>query len=201
MKVKWTWTVPNVLSLFRIVLVPVFAILYIKSEQYPSLICWAIGVLVLSGLTDMLDGLIARSCNQVSEFGKVLDPAADKLTQVTVMLCLSVRMKQLWPLFAVCFVKEALQSVGAMLLLLRKRSEVQAARWYGKIYTIVFYLTVVLYVVFPPAPTVGLFGSWNMPLWLFATLAVLVGVLLLISFYGYARVFLEIVRDKGDKTK
>lgn len=196
MKLKWEWTVPNVLSLFRIVLVPVFAVLYLKSEQQPALLGWAIGTLVLSGLTDMFDGMIARRCNQISEIGKVLDPTADKLTQVTVVLCLTLRIPQLWPLFAVCFVKELLQSIGAALLLFRDQPQVQAARWYGKISTVVFYVAMALYVMFPPVPFVPLVGAWNMPLWLFVTLAVLVAVLMLIAFYGYARVFVSIVKEK-----
>ncbi len=195
MKLKWEWTVPNVLSLFRIVLVPVFAVLYLKSEQQPALLGWAIGTLALSGLTDMLDGLIARKCNQISEVGKVLDPTADKLTQVTVVLCLTLRMPRLWPLLVVCFIKELLQSIGAALLLFREQSEVQAARWYGKISTVVFYVTMALYVMFPPAPAVPLVGGWNMPLWLFAALSATVALLMLIAFYGYARVFLSIVKE------
>ena len=200
MKLKWEWTVPNVLSLFRIVLVPVFAVLYLKSERYPALLGWAIGTLVLSGLTDVFDGLIARKCNQISEIGKVLDPTADKLTQVTVVLCLTVRMPQLWPLLAVCFVKELLQSIGAALLLFREQSEVQAARWYGKISTVVFYVAMALFVTFPPAPAVPLIGERNMPLWLFVTLAVSVGGLMLIAFYGYARVFVSIVNETPTTT-
>ena len=200
MKLKWEWTIPNILSLFRIALVPVFAVLYLKSERHPVLLGWAIGTLAVSGLTDMFDGLIARKCNQISEVGKVLDPTADKLTQVTVVLCLTVRLPQLWPLLAVCFIKELLQSVGAAMLLFREQSEVQAARWYGKISTVVFYVAMALFVTFPPAPAVPLIGGWNVPLWLFAVLTVLVGVLMLIAFYGYARVFLSIVKEHDTTT-
>ncbi len=198
MGLKWKWTIPNVLSLFRIVLVPVFAVLYLKSEQQPALLGWAIAVLVVSGLTDMLDGLIARACHQISEIGKVLDPIADKLTQVTVVLCLTIRMPRLWPLLVICFIKELLQAIGAALLLFRKRSQVQSARWYGKISTIVFYVTMALYVVFPPAPQKPLLGDWNMPLWLFMALGGLVAILMMIAFYGYARVFLTITKDTDD---
>ncbi len=198
MRLKWEWTIPNVLSLFRIALVPLFAVLYLKSEQQPALLGWAIFTLVLSGLTDMFDGLIARKCNQISEIGKVLDPTADKLTQVTVVLCLTLRIPRLWPLFAVCFVKELLQSIGAALLLFRKQSPVQSARWYGKISTVVFYLTMGLYVMFPPAPQKPLIGEWNMPMWLFMVLGGLVAVLMLIAFSGYARVFLSLTK-KTDK--
>lgn len=201
MRLKWEWTIPNALSLFRIVLIPIFAVLYLKSEQQPALLGWSIVTLVISGLTDMFDGLIARACHQITEIGKVLDPIADKLTQVTVVLCLTIRIPRLWPLFAVCFVKELLQAIGAALLLFRKQSQVQAARWYGKISTIVFYVTMALYVVFPPAPAKPLLGDWNMPIWLFMALGGLVALLMLIAFYGYARVFLKITKDTDDTDK
>lgn len=197
MKLEWKWTIPNILSLFRIALVPVFAVLYLKSERYPLLLGWAIGTLAVSGLTDMFDGMIARKCNQISEIGKMLDPIADKLTQVTVVLCLTLRLKWLWPLFAVCFVKELLQSIGAAMLLYRDQSQVQAARWYGKISTVVFYVAMALFVMFPPAPAVPLVGEWNMPLWVFAALMVLVGVWMILAFYGYARVFLSVVKTNN----
>lgn len=198
MRLKWEWTIPNILSLFRIALVPVFAVLYLKSEQSPVLLTWAIGVLVLSGLTDMLDGIIARKWNQISEVGKILDPTADKLTQVAVVLCLTLRMPRLWPLLALCFVKELLQTIGAAMLLLREQPQVQAARWYGKISTVVFYVTMALYVVFPPSPFQPLFGDRNMPMWLFMALGCLVALLMLIAFSGYARVFLTAIKDDKD---
>ncbi len=200
MRLKWEWTIPNALSLFRIALIPIFAVLYLKSEQQPAFLGWAIATLVLSGLTDMFDGLIARTCNQITEIGKILDPIADKLTQVTVVLCLTIRIPRLWPLLAVCFVKELLQSIGAALLLFRGQSQVQAARWYGKISTIVFYVTMALYVVFPPAPATPLIGAWNMPPWLFMALGGLVALLMLIAFYGYARVFLKITKNSDNTT-
>ncbi len=183
MNVKWVWTIPNVLSLARIALVPVFAALYLMSEETPSLLWWAIAALVVSGLTDAFDGLIARKCNQISEIGKILDPIADKLTQVTVVLCLAIRMPRLWPLLVICALKEILQSIGALVLLFIKKSEVQAARWYGKVCTVVFYLVMALYVLFP-----------TMPSWLFVSLGVLVAATMLFAFFHYARLFLQIAR-------
>ena len=76
-------TVPNLLSFFRILLIPVIICLYFK-EQY----WWAFGLLVLSGATDVVDGWIARTFHVVSDFGKAIDPVADKLTQIALLLCL-----------------------------------------------------------------------------------------------------------------
>ncbi|MEZ3496921.1 MAG: CDP-alcohol phosphatidyltransferase family protein, partial [Lachnospiraceae bacterium] len=74
-------TVPNLLSLIRILLIPVFGVLF-----YNGHIGWAVIILIVSGLTDFFDGKIARKFNQISELGKMLDPVADKLTQITIAI-------------------------------------------------------------------------------------------------------------------
>ena len=76
---KGCLTVPNLLSLIRILLIPVFALLF-----YQGQVLWAVFVLFLSGLSDFFDGKIARRFNQISALGKILDPVADKLTQITI---------------------------------------------------------------------------------------------------------------------
>ncbi len=195
MGLKWVWTIPNVLSLFRIVLIPVFMVLYLMSDEQPELFWWAVGALVLSGLTDMFDGLIARKCNQISEIGKVLDPIADKLTQVAVLISLAIRLPRLWPLVAICFAKELLQSIGAALLLFKRRSQVQPARWYGKVSTCVFYLAMVLFVLCPPEPHVPLMFDWNMPVWMFFLLVGLVALCMLFAFAQYTRMYVLIVKE------
>lgn len=195
MNIKWEWTVPNILSLFRIALVPVFAVLYLMSEDNPSMLNWAIVTLGCSGLTDMFDGMIARRCNQITEIGKVLDPIADKLTQVTVVLCLAIRLPRLWPLLCLCFAKELLQSIGAAKLYFRKKSQIQAAKWYGKVSTVVFYLVMALYVMFPPLPQKPLLWNWNMPLWLFVLLATVVASLMMYAFYQYTQLYMRITRE------
>ena len=199
MKVKWEWTVPNVLSVLRIAMVPLFAVLYLMSADRPDMLVWAIVTLLVSGLTDMFDGMIARKFNQISEAGKLLDPLADKLTQVTVVVCLVIRLPQLWPLLVLCFLKEVTQILGAVLLLLRKTVKVEAARWYGKAYTVMFYVTMALYVVFPPekAEAEPLVMNCHMPEWLFIVLGLIVGILMIYSFVQYARVFLHVTRDSA----
>ncbi|HOA34462.1 MAG TPA: CDP-alcohol phosphatidyltransferase family protein, partial [Clostridiales bacterium] len=77
------WTVPNILTMIRIILVPIFAVLFLKGSYIPALV-----VLLLSGLTDFFDGKIARRFNQISELGKILDPIADKFTQITIAVLL-----------------------------------------------------------------------------------------------------------------
>lgn len=106
LNIEWKMNIPNTLSLMRIVLVPVFVVLYLLSEENPPLLYWSFGVLIFSGVTDSLDGIIARKCNQITELGKLLDPVADKLTQVSVVICLATRYYQVIPLVVICFVKE-----------------------------------------------------------------------------------------------
>lgn len=195
MKLKWQWTVPNVLSICRIVIVPIFAVLYLLSARYPSLLWWSIGLLVASGLTDMFDGIIARACNQITEIGKVLDPLADKLTQITVLICIAIRMPQLWPLVAVCFCKELLQVIGASLMLLRGKGRVHAAKWYGKISTFAFYAVMAMHVLFPTSGD-ALWLGWNMPVPLSVTLLIIVAILMIFSFAQYARIFVQVTKEE-----
>ena len=77
------WTIPNLLSVLRIIMIPIFAVLF-----YKDMIAWAVFVLFLSGLSDFLDGKIARKFNQISNLGKLLDPIADKMTQITIAIML-----------------------------------------------------------------------------------------------------------------
>ncbi len=199
--IKWVWTVPNGLSLLRLALVPVFAALYLLSNQNPVLLYWSIGALILSGLSDLFDGIIARRFHQVTEIGKILDPIADKLTQVTVVLCLAVRMPRLWPLLVVCLVKEILQSVGA-LLLLKSGAKVQAARWYGKVSTFVFYFAMAMFVAFPTEPASPLLFGWNMPVWLFGLLVLVVAGCMLFAFYRYTMLFIQVsAQNKKEEKK
>ena len=86
---KGCLTVPNLLSLIRILLIPVFAVLF-----YQGQVLWAVFVLFLSGLSDFFDGKIARRFNQISALGKILDPVADKLTQITIAVMLFLEFHQ-----------------------------------------------------------------------------------------------------------
>ena len=125
--VELKMTIPNALSIFRLLLLPVFAALYLMSKERPELLYWSFGILVLSGLTDSLDGIIARRFNQISDLGKMLDPVADKITQVVVVICLAMRFRELIPLVVICFLKELAQAVGG-LCLRKKGGEVLGAK-------------------------------------------------------------------------
>jgi cardiolipin synthase len=80
------FTVPNLLTIFRMVLIPVFVTLLFYQR-----FVWALAVFVVAGLTDGLDGLLARRFQQQSQLGTILDPIADKLMMVTAFIVLSMR--------------------------------------------------------------------------------------------------------------
>ena len=106
-------TIPNLLSLIRILLIPFIIWLYCARKAY---LCTII-VIALSGFTDIIDGKIARKFNMVSDVGKVLDPVADKLTQATLVICLTARYPWMWALLALFAVKECLMLLWGYLTL------------------------------------------------------------------------------------
>ncbi|WP_423189516.1 CDP-alcohol phosphatidyltransferase family protein [Alkalibacterium sp. f15] len=145
---KRDWfTIPNILSYFRLILIPFFVYFYltaVTAEDY-----WlATGILVLSGVTDAADGFIARRFDQGTKIGQLLDPVADKLTQIAVVSVLMLR----WPVFSflllLFIIKEGYMFVENIRLY-RKKITLDGSKWYGKIATIVFYLTMFIAVFFP----------------------------------------------------
>ena len=129
-------TIPNWLSFFRIAMIPVFSVLFIKDMYIPAFI-----VMIVAALTDLFDGKIARKYNMVSNLGKILDPVADKLSQMAIVIILIVKfwndaIKYVLFLF---IVKELLMIIGG-LLLLSKGLKPSAAEMWGKVATTVFYV-------------------------------------------------------------
>ena len=192
MQIKWEWTIPNVLSLLRIALVPVFVEFYQMSNENRVWLYWAVGVLVLSALSDFLDGIIARRFNQISEMGKLLDPVADKLTQIAVILCVTLRHPELMWLFLLCLVKETLQAIGGILLF-SHCTKVEGSHWYGKVATALFYFTMTFIVV-----TDYWFLAYRAvtDVITVALLCLLI-VFMMIAFFGYLRVFLRLKKQSA----
>lgn len=181
--VSWKWNVPNALSLLRLVLVPCFSVLYLLKVD-----AWAFVALAVSGLTDCLDGWIARRFHQITDCGKLLDPLADKLTQVMVVICLTTRYRELLPLTVICFAKELCQAIGGFILL-RRGCAVHGAKWFGKVATVVFYLCMLVLVLWHDS----LEGT---AFWVVAALVALTCLTMLIAFVGYLRIFFRLRREK-----
>lgn len=140
--------IPNILTVSRFVLIP-FIVMSLLSENY----ILSIILLSISGLTDILDGVIARKCNIISNFGKLIDPLADKATQVSILVTLVFQnIIPLW-ILVVIFVKELLMISGASFLY--GKELVVSSRWYGKLSTIMIYLAMVSSFII---------NWWNKPL-------------------------------------
>ncbi len=143
---KSAFTIPNILSMFRICLIPFIVWIYYDSSINNNLVIVAV-LVVLSGLTDVLDGFIARKFNMISDVGKVLDPIADKLTQATVVFCLATEHTALIPLIIIIVVKEILMLIGALLVMRDKNVETPYARWWGKLATVMLYALMIIIII------------------------------------------------------
>ena len=183
--------VPNSLSILRILLIPAFCVTFMMGEQY---YVWAGLALLLSALSDMLDGWVARKFDQITELGKWLDPIADKLTLGAVVLCMWLRFHEqypaLTPLFAVLIIKEALMAVGG-LIVVNGRDEMTQSQWWGKAGTAVFYacmLAIVLVSIY------DLFGAWQETV--IVALVALPAAVMVFAFVRYFIFGLKLVREK-----
>ena len=182
-------TVPNAMSALRILIVPVFAALYLRGH-----VAAAVVALVFSGLTDMLDGLIARRFNQITDLGKMLDPFADKLTQGVVALCIAIRFPSIRPLLLLFILKELLMLCCA-LVLLKKHKRPCAAQWYGKVATVMFYVSVAAIVTMDG---IGLAQPRTINLWAYGLLGA-TGLMMAYAAVRYFQIFLAILREPGEK--
>ncbi len=140
-------TIPNLLSFVRLLLIPLIVYLYCVKRYY----IWSAVVIFLSGLTDIVDGYIARHFNLVSDFGKMLDPVADKLTQATVLICLVARFDYMIYLFILMAVKELFMGITG-LIRIKNTGKVHGADWHGKLTTVMLYLTMVVHILWVNIP-------------------------------------------------
>lgn len=144
------YSIPNLLTYIRILLIPFFIWSYYHAKTVNDYY-FSAGIIVVSGLTDFLDGKIARHFNLVTELGKFIDPVADKLTQLALVWCLASRFTWMWLLVLVFLVKEGFMIIAGMLLL-RKHKKLDGAMWYGKISTFVFYIVMIILLFWPMLP-------------------------------------------------
>ncbi|MBR3294099.1 MAG: CDP-alcohol phosphatidyltransferase family protein [Oscillospiraceae bacterium] len=146
-------TIPNLLSLLRLCLIPVFVWAYLIRQDH-----WLTVILLgASGLTDIVDGLIARRFHMVSDLGKVLDPLADKLTQASMLVCLTSRFPLMLIPFGMMVVKE-LFCIVTGLAAIHRTGEVHSSGWHGKAATVLLYATLIAHVLWseiPPAVTLA----------------------------------------------
>lgn len=144
---KEVWTIPNLLSLFRLALIPVYVVIYLNAEK-PAHHFLSAAILAVSCLTDMIDGKIARKYNMISTLGKILDPVADKATQFTLIICLAVKYPVLWYLMALFVVKEGFQLIAGSISLSKGRM-LDGALLTGKICTTILFISLIFLVLVP----------------------------------------------------
>lgn len=135
MKKRDYFNIPNMMGYFRILMLPVFMIFYLRVDHiFDRNYFIAFAALLLSILSDLFDGKIARKFNMVTDFGKILDPIADKLTQGVLAITIAIKYPLLWIFLGIFIIKEFYQLLMNYLII-KKKDVVLGAKWFGKFST------------------------------------------------------------------
>ena len=141
------FTIPNAISLLRLLLIPFIVAAFAADKNLIT-----VGLILFSALSDIADGIIARRFHMISDLGKLLDPVADKATQLTLIFCLASRYSFLYWFAAFFILRELLMFIFG-LLVLRKTDSVHSSRWYGKAATVLLYAVMLAVLMLPNLPT------------------------------------------------
>ncbi len=182
MNAKNIFTIPNILSFIRIILVPIIVWIYFDTRIINNYLI-AFLLVILSALTDVCDGIIARKFNLITDLGKILDPIADKLTQFAVVCCIAITNEMMRVVAVAIFAKELLMLIGAVIFV-KDGNETPYARWWGKVTTVLLYATMLLFILAD-------FINVVLPQWLTVTAVSLCIAFLAFSFLNYALIFIE----------
>lgn len=194
-------TIPNWMCFVRIALIPVFTAMFVKGMYIPAFI-----VMIVAALTDVFDGKIARKFNMVSNLGKILDPIADKLSQMAIVIILIVKfwdgyLKYILFLF---IVKELLMIIGGVVLLSKGMRPVAAEVW-GKVATVVFYSFMIIIIALGGKGcalyNVAFFKPFILPEWLITVMVVISAILAFVSLFGYLPGFLKQMKENKQKSQ
>lgn len=145
------FSIPNILTYLRILLIPVFCVVYGNATTWYDH-AWALAIVLLAAATDIIDGVIARKWDMITDWGKIIDPIADKGMQAAMMF--SVLIKYPWVIILI--VLYAIKEISSLVLtsyLFKKGKHIDGARWYGKACTVVLYIVMIIYIVFPAVPS------------------------------------------------
>ena len=196
-------TIPNLISVIRILLIPVIAVLY-----YKGYIWWTVFVIFISGLSDAVDGKIARKFNQVSNLGKLLDPVADKFTIFALAIVLFLKFKEAqnesmqafaW-VFLLFIAKDIIMILGSIVLIALGTRPVAAEIW-GKLATFAFYAVMVVIIGF--GPEIGAISSYYpqyaIPETVMFILVVVAVILTFIAFFSYLPSAIKQIKENSKK--
>ncbi|MCI6244360.1 MAG: CDP-alcohol phosphatidyltransferase family protein [Eubacterium sp.] len=189
---KGCLTIPNFLSVIRILLIPVFAVLFLKDYVIAAVV-----VIILAELTDLFDGKIARKFNQVSALGKLLDPIADKLSQMAIVIVLIVKYwdNAIKYLFMFFILKEILMIIGGAILLSKGLRPVAAEMW-GKVATTVFCIVMIFILAFGKGGALCGVTGFTLPDAVTWALVTISAICTLASLLGYAPGFIRQIKEK-----
>ena len=153
--------IPNILTILRFIFIPIILYFIFTGNYVLGIVFFTI-----SGVTDVLDGFIARKFNLVSHFGKLMDPLADKLTQISVLACLvKVEIIPFW-ILVIVILKELLMVVGASFLY--GKDVVVYSKWYGKLATVLFYLAIVISLITKQLNHTGFWSNFDLVIYCIA---------------------------------
>lgn len=171
---------PNLLTIIRLFLVPVFILVYMGGDAAAARIT-AAAIFFIASVTDVLDGYIARKYNKVTDFGKLADPVADKLMQLSAIGCLAINKRiSMWILVLFIF-KEAVMILGGINLL-REKFVVQS-KWTGKIATVILFMCVMIILATDEQALPEHYATILMCCSIVATI---------IAFFDYAKMYIKI---------
>lgn len=190
-------TIPNWLSFIRIALIPVFVVLFLRGYVLPAVI-----IMACAALTDLFDGKIARKFNQVSNLGKLLDPIADKLSQMAIVIVLIITYwdNAIKYLFMFFIAKELIMIIGGAILLALGMRPTAAEIW-GKIATNVFYIGMIFILAFGKNGALCGITGFTLPDVVTWVLVVISAICTLISLIGYAPGFIRQLKEKKQSNK
>lgn len=193
-------TIPNWLCFLRIALIPVFSALFIKEYYIAAFI-----LMIIAAVTDLLDGKIARKYDMVSNLGKILDPIADKLSQIAIVIILLVKFWTSFPMLKyvlfLFILKELLMVCGGALLMAKGMRPVAAEMW-GKVATTVFYVFMIVIIAIGPQGAlirIPFFASWELSNTVVMIMVVISALLAFASLFGYAPGFIRQLKENKAK--
>ena len=181
--------IPNILTIIRFILIPVILYFIITGNYLLGFVFFT-----LSGITDILDGTIARKYNLISTFGKLMDPLADKLTQISVLATLTFKdIIPIW-ILVIVILKELIMIIGASFLY--GKDVVVYSKWFGKLATVLFYLAIVLSLIDKQFGFTGILRNIDMVLYCVALVSTVFSLIMYVK-YLYKDGFI----DKSDLKK
>jgi len=137
--------IPNILSVIRLLMVPAFAVIFFADFGYHKAV--ALTIFIVAELTDVLDGFLARKFGWITDAGKILDPMADKLMQLTAFVCIAIKVKAAIFLASLICVKDIMMLIGGIVLAKKGAKDLVVSKWFGKLASLILAVTLGLFML------------------------------------------------------